>query len=153
LNHHLNTKAARTKAVMSAKATYMAVPFLSSRAVEDNCSHGKYLRRGRTCQLQGILQNHRRLRGHNSRLSAPWNFKKLRLSRVAGDKAIRYFLSVFGTPTSISIWTTPGAYDTPEEALDSFSPDLRKDLRVALLHDLKSGIAVRFSLENAFEGF
>ena len=74
--------------------------------------------------------------------------------RVAGDKAIRYFLSASGKSTSLStMWTLPGAYDTPEEALDSFVPKLREDVRDALLKDLKDGQAVKFDLENALEGF
>ena len=67
------------------------------------------------------------------------------------DSATQYKLYVFGDPASATLWTTPGVYDTPEQALETFKPKLRSDLKQRILQTLLDGRDIAFSLQRAFD--
>ncbi|RXH57848.1 hypothetical protein [Granulicella sibirica] len=67
------------------------------------------------------------------------------------DTATKYKLYVFGDPASANLWTTPGVYDTPEQAVETFKPKLRSELKQRILRTLLDGRDIAFSLQKAFD--
>jgi len=82
-------------------------------------------------------------------------FQEITITPVFGPHGlIRHFeLSVGCNPGTQKLWTEPGQYPSPEAAVNSFSPTLKRELASSVIENLRSGLPITFTLENAFDGF